>query len=73
MATLFKFDHEKPGFYRVYYRSSDGKHRYCIQNDGAFRKDNFVFYSCSRDGEPSCPLRMPMESSFDRKVLPASV
>lgn len=68
---LFKFDSEDTGNCRVYYRS--GKHLYCIQNDGGWGRDKFVFYSCSRDGEPSHELRMPLDSSFDRKVLPASI
>jgi hypothetical protein len=68
---LFKFDREDTGFFRVYYRSD--KHLYCIQNDGYRGQDKFVFYSCSRDGEPSHPLRMPLDSSFDRKVLPSSI
>lgn len=71
---LYKFSHEDPGFYRIYYRSTTNpKHLYCIQNDGGFGRDNFQFYTCSRDGEPSYPIRMPLDTSFDRKVLPQSL
>ena len=68
---LFKFDREDRNNCRVYYRA-DG-HLYCIQNDGEWGKDRFVFYFCTRDGEPSYPLRMPLDTSFDLKVLPRSV
>ena len=77
---LFKFDREDTGNYRVYYRGvtpsavrSRGAGLYCIQNDGSWGKDNFKFYSCSRDGEPSHELRMPFDTSFDKKVLPGSL
>ena len=68
---LFKFHSEDTGNCRVYYRGD--KHLYCIQNDGAWGKDKFVFYSCSRDGEPSHELRMPLVTSFDKKLMPKSV
>ena len=77
MTALFNFDYEEPGYLRVYYKGgktrSGALARYCIQNDGAWGKDKFVFYSCSPDGEPSHELRMPLDSSFDRKVMPKSI
>jgi hypothetical protein len=68
---LFKFSHEDTGNCRVYFKGD--RHLYCIQNDGSWGKDNYVFYSCSRDGEPSCELRTPLDTSFDRKVMPKSI
>lgn len=70
--VLFKFHHYDPGNCRTYYRGDKGS-VYCIQNDGSWGVDKFVFYTCSRDGEPSHEIRMPLDSSFDRKVLPRSV
>jgi hypothetical protein len=74
---LFTFDHEDSGNCRVYYKGnkmrSGRRALYCIQNDGAWGADKYVFYSCSRDGEPSHELRMPLDSSFDRKVMPKSL
>jgi hypothetical protein len=72
---LFKFHNEDPGFCRVYYKSVgvNPGHLYCIQNDGSWGKDKFVFYTCSRDGEPSYELRMPLDTSFDRKIMPNSI
>ena len=69
--VLYQFDGDDSGNFRVYYRG--GKHLYCIQNDGSWSRDRFVFYACSRDGEPSHELRMPLDSSFDQKVMPASI
>jgi hypothetical protein len=69
--VLFKFRNEDSGNCRVYYRGD--RFLYCIQNDGSWGKDKFVFYSCSRDGEPSHELRMPLDTSFDRKVMPDSI
>lgn len=71
---LFKFEREDRNNCRTYYRGVDetgGKrgHLYCIQNEGGYFP--FKFYSCSRDGEPSHGLRMPLETSFDKKVLPS--
>jgi hypothetical protein len=70
---LFKFKHEDLGNCRVYYSGSKPSHLYCIQNDGSHGSDKFVFYSCSRDGEPSHELRMPLDTSFDKKVMPRSL
>jgi hypothetical protein len=76
---LFEFAANDPGNCRVYYRNAGNvnsvrrRHLYCIQNDGSWGKDKFVFYTCSRDGEPSHEIRMPLDSSFDRKVMPRSV
>lgn len=70
---LFKFLREDTGNCRVYYRGEKPSHIYCIQNDGSFGKDSFAFYICSRDGEPSHKIRMPLDTSFDRKVMPASI
>lgn len=78
--VLFKFNREDESNCRVYYRSNDARlngrdmtHLYCIQNDGGWGKDRFTFYACSHDGEPSHPLRMPRDTSFDKKIMPRSV
>jgi hypothetical protein len=68
---LYNFVGEDSGNCRVYYRG--GKHLYCIQNDGSWGKDKFIFYTCSRDGEPSHEIRMPLDTSFDTKVMPQSL
>lgn len=70
---LFKFLREDTGNCRVYYRGDKPSHIYCIQNDGSRGKDDFAFYTCSKDGEPSHKIRMPLDTSFDRKVMPASI
>ena len=69
---LFKFDVEDTGNCRVYYRG-DKQHLYCIQNDGSWGKDKFAFYTCSRNGEPSYEIRMPLDTSFDHKIMPPSI
>jgi hypothetical protein len=82
-VILFKFTQEDLANCRVYYRNAKtpqllaaangtATHLYCIQNDGSHGKDRFVFYSCSKDGEPSHQLRMPLDESFDKKVMPRS-
>jgi hypothetical protein len=73
--VLFKVSHEDNGNCRVYYHGAgiNGGHLYCIQNDGSWGKDDFAFYTCSRDGEPSYKIRMPLDTSFDRKVMPSSI
>jgi len=74
MAILYKYTYAEPGYYRVYYKSTTNpKHLYCLQNDGAWGEDKFVFYTCSRDGEPDSPIRMPLGSSFDQLVWPDSI
>jgi hypothetical protein len=69
---LFRFVREDTGNCRVYYRGAglNPGHLYCIQNDGSWGEDRIVFYTCSRDGEPSYAIRMPLDTSFNRKVLP---
>lgn len=76
--VLFSYVREDEGNCRVYYRStginsSGRRYLYCIQNDGGWGKDDYTFYSCSLDGEPSHKLMMPLVTRFDRKVLPRSV
>ena len=44
--------------YRINYRAEGGA-RYCWQNDGGPRAPRWVFYRCSRDGEPSHPVDAP--------------
>ena len=68
---LFTFKYEDPGNCRVYYKSD--RHLYCIQNDGSWGKDKFMFYACSKDGEPSHEVGMPIDASFDKKVMPRSI
>lgn len=72
---MFKFLREDPGFCRVYYTgqspSTGRRMLYCIQNDGVGSKAEYVFYKCSRDGEPEYPKAMPDASQFDRLVFPS--
>ncbi len=79
---LFNFAHEDHDNCRVYYRGRPAQagtlpaggrpnYLYCIQNDGYSDKPRYVFYSCSRDGEPSHELRMPLATSFDKLVFPS--
>lgn len=49
------FDAEDNGFCRVYYRTK-GRLLYCWQEESAGR---FVYYRCSRDGEPSHEVEPP--------------
>jgi len=67
----FKFTHEDRGFCRTYYRSIKTKRIYCIQNDGSFGVDKFMFYPCSKDGEPIYSTEIPDKSRFDKFILPA--
>jgi hypothetical protein len=69
----FKFEREDTGNCRTYYRSSASKRLYCIQNEGRFGVNAYVFYGCSQDGEPSSEMRMPTEDKFDKVVLPVAL
>ena len=69
-----KFHSEDNGNCRVYFMES--KRVYCWQNDGNDRRPDWVFYACSRDGEPSHPVtppavtpRPPGETSIGRELL----
>lgn len=79
MTAPYKFAHEDSGNYRVYYRAakprgvSITRALYCIQNDGAWSKDNFKFYRCSQDGEPDYEVKFPDAAEFDRLVYPDSI
>lgn len=42
---------------RVYYRE-EGR-LYCWQNDGTGSRNDWNFYRCSSDGEPSHPVKAP--------------
>ena len=71
---LFKFKYEDSGNCRVYYKNTTTPAGlFCIQNDGSWGKDKYMFYVCSRDGEPSHEMRMPLDESFDKKVMPRSI
>lgn len=52
MFPKIKFVEVDAGNCRVYYRGEKGS-LYCFQDDGAFGRVDFKFYSCTRDGEPS--------------------
>lgn len=69
----FKFLHEDAGYYRAYYRRNETRALYCIQNEGAWGKDRFVFNLCSSDGEPDHAVEFPPEAAFDRLIYPASL
>lgn len=48
----YRFVREDNGGCRVYYNYRAGRLLRCFQKDG----DEFVFYTCSRDGEPDSPI-----------------
>lgn len=68
----YKFAYADPGNYRTYYRLHN-RVLYCIQNEGSWGKDNFVFNQCSRDGEPAWPVKFPEETEFDKLIYPDSI
>jgi len=70
-AHLYHFRYEDTGNYRTYY--TKGFNKYCFQNDGSHGVDNFVFYRCSKDGEPSYPIQKPEDDAFNKLVLPHSL
>lgn len=51
-AINFKYHSADNGNCRVYYKAN--KRLYCWQ---LVTKDAFELLSCSRDGEPSCPIK----------------
>lgn len=65
----YRFLSEDRGFCRVYYRGPNRALR-CIQDEGRNHNPRYVFYSCSSDGEPSWPVKMPDEDQFDKLVMP---
>jgi hypothetical protein len=71
----YRFLHETPGFCQVHYRCRKTGRYYCIQNDGSgwTGEDKFVFYICSRDGEPSNEVPFPPAETFDKLIYPASL
>jgi hypothetical protein len=80
---MFKFHSEDVGNYRVYYKRNrefiNGELTkrltdwFCIQNNGGWGKDDYQWYVCSSDGEPSHTLSFPHESSFDKLIYPHSL
>jgi hypothetical protein len=64
----FKFLREDKGNCRVYYRRKITL--FCIQDDGYFGHDEYNFYICSKDGEPSHKVKFPAESRFDKLIYP---
>ena len=69
MYKLYKRD---SGNFRVYYKHTILKALYCIQNDGAWGKDDYKFYSCTKDGEPSYAVDFQQADDFDVLEYPAS-
>lgn len=79
---LFKFSHEDPDSCRVYYkadnrRNPDQPFLFCLQNNAGQNKDQlpldqFAFYACTQNGEPSYQTYMPEKQKFDRLVYPSS-
>lgn len=57
----FEFVRADSGNYRLYYRKRSNRALYCIQNEGGWGKDRFVFNLCSHDGEPECEAKWPDE------------
>jgi hypothetical protein len=49
---FMKYHSTDNGFCRVYYRD-EARRLFCFQDDGSWGRVKFVFYVCSRDGEPS--------------------
>lgn len=52
MLINFKYHSADNGNCRVYYKANS--RLYCMQ---LASRDEFEMLSCSRDGEPSCPIR----------------
>ena len=59
---VLKFSHTDNGNCRVYYRV--GRNVRCFQED---RPGEFIYYACSKDGEPEfeCKTRMPLNRMPD--------
>jgi hypothetical protein len=69
-----KYTHKssEPGYCREYYTGPKGV-LYCFQQDGYNGRDNYVWYVCSAEGEPSHEKPRPADEEFDKLVLPASL
>ena len=65
---MFKFESSDVCHCRVYYIKNNKL--YCVQNDSYGNTYNFVFYYCSKDGEPSYPVKFPDKDQFDRLIYP---
>ena len=66
MQTM-KFVREEPGFCRVMYRGSEDRVLYALQDDSPLGLD---MYECTKDGEPSWSVAMPIKSRFDKFIDP---
>ncbi len=79
--SIYEYKSEDRGNYRVYYtRKFQIKENrkiiykwFCIQNNGSWGIDHFVFCACSKDGEPSHEIAFPPSHHFDKLIFPPSL